>query len=781
MSDRMSFLERYAHFLGRWPWLVLTVVSIITLLLGSGIGKLHTVFDFESNLPANHPFVQIDTQIRRQFGGRNSIILAIVPRDGDAWQPHVLKVVHEVTLVALRLPDVIAQNVVSLAAPSVRRVSDDDGLLSVDYLMRDPPTSAAEVAQLRKWVDDDPQLRGMLVTPDNKAAIVVLDFWGGSLAQDLAHRALALADPYRDQPLDFYFTGEPIVSLTDAEQTAELSRRVPVTFAVIAIMLLVSFRSVQGMFVPMLTATLSTVWGLGLMGHTGIAIDGWNAMVPILLIAVAAAHSAQMLKRYTEEVARLGNNRDAVVESTVRMGPVMVTAGAVAALGFASLALFGVPAIRNFGLSCAYGIASAVILEMTFIPALRSVLPAPRRLPGKGGLTDRFLAMLERGILKQKGRPIIVATAIALALAVAGALQVRTYGSTREYLAKGGLPRTHLEEIEKHFPATVTMTILYEGESGSAKTVALMQHMAALQQEMASDPLVWRTASLADLAKTLNKTFNGQDPAAYRIPDDQELLAQLLFLGDSPAFERFTDRSQSKALVLAYLYTDDSARVGPLMQRVERWLADHPPPAGMRVLVAGGTGPTILAVNEHTMHGKLLNMLVVVLTIWAVSSLMLRSPLAGLYVILPIVITIVLLFGLIGWTGIRLDMGSASVIAMAAGVGADYAIYFLYRMREERAHTTGDVEALSAALRTSGRAVIFVAASIGAGFAVIGMSRFFGLRLFGTLMPAAMALSCLAALSIMPVLVLRTRPRFIFGAPHPAPSVIPAQAEIQPS
>src|SRR5581483_6964022 len=86
-------------------------------------------------------------------------------------------------------------------------------------------------------------------------------------------------------------------------------------------------------------------------------------------------------KRYTEEVVRLGDNRAAVIESTVRMGPVMLAAGSVAALGFASLALFGVPAIANFGLACAYGIGSAVVLEMTLIPALRSLLPAPRHVP----------------------------------------------------------------------------------------------------------------------------------------------------------------------------------------------------------------------------------------------------------------------------------------------------------------------------------------------------------------------------------------------------------------
>src|SRR6185295_19441694 len=99
---------------------------------------------------------------------------------------------------------------------------------------------------------------------------------------------------------------------------------------------------------------------------------------------------------------------------------------------------------------------------------------------------------------------------------------------------------------------------------------------------------------------------------------------------------------------------------------------------------------------------------------------------------------------------------------------ADYAIYFLSRLREERRRSADDAQAFSVALRTSGRAVLFVAASIGAGFAVMAWSPYLGMRLFGGLMPLAMVLSCLAALSIMPVLVLRTRPRFIYGTPSPA-------------
>jgi hypothetical protein len=759
----MSWGARWARFVVRHAWAFVLAVALVTVAMVGGTRRLQTDFSIEASLPENHHFVEIDRRIRSAFGGRNTMIIAVVPREGDVWRPEVLEVIREMTLVALRLPDIMAQNVVSLAAPSVRHVEDTGGAITTDYLMREAPTTPEGIAALRAKVEDDPQMRGLLVTPDQRAALLFVDFWESATPEQVLERVQGLIAPYRDRPFDFYYTGEALAVMSNLEQTQEIGWRIPLTFLVIALMLLLSFRSVQGMFVPMLTATLSTIWALGLMGYTGIAIDGWNGAVPILLIAVAAAHSAQMLKRYAEEVARSHDNRDAVIVSTAAMGPVMIAAGSTAALGFASLALFGVRSIGNFGLSCAYGIGSAVILEMTFIPALRALLPAPRRLPSEGGITQRLLTVLHRAIFTRRGRPILIGTGIALALAAVGMTQVHTYGSTREYLPHESLARRNLEAIEKHFEGTVTMTILYQGPAGSARTLPVISHMAALEDELARDPLVLRVSSLADLVKTLHEVFNREDPEPYRVPDTQELLAQLMFLGESPAFERFTDRSLSKALLLAYLRDDDSARVGPLVRRAEAWLRANPPPAGVEVLIAGGVGPTVLAVQEHTTYGKLVNMLVVLAVIYAVSSVVFGSALAGLYVVSPIVLTMVLLFGLLGWTGIRLDMGSASVIAMAAGIGADYAIYFLYRLREERARLASDEAAFDVAMHTSGRAVLFVAASIGAGFAVMGFSKYLGLRLFGTLMPTAMVISCLASLSIMPVLVLRGRPAFVFG------------------
>jgi len=759
----MPLLERYTRFLVRHAAWMLVAIAIVTAGIAAGMGKLEMHLDIEASMPADHPFIVVDRKIRDAFGGRNTVMVGIVPKEGDVWRPEILRVVRDFTLAALRLDGIMAHSVVSLAAPSVRHVEDSGGSLSVDYLMREVPETPEEIATLRARVEADPQLAGFLVTPDQKMALVVLDFWHKEPSAEMAKRVLALRDAFADRPVDILLAGEPIQVHTDSEQAAFITGRIPVTFLVIAAMLFISFRSLQGMLIPMLTATLSTIWALGLMGHAGIPIDTWNAAVPILLIAVAAAHSAQMLKRYVEEVARLHDNRVAVIESTVKIGPVMIAAGLTAAIGFATLALFGVRAIANFGLSCAFGITSAVVLEMTFIPALRAILPPPKRLPGEGGTVAAILRSLERGTLRNGGRRVLVGTAVALVVALVGAAQIRTYGPTREYMPVDSRARRDLERLEQHFRGTTTMTLLYEGEPGMAKRADVLAHMERLRTMLDADPLVVCTSTLSDLVKTLHKTFNPEDPDPYRVPESQELISQLIFLGESPAFERFTDRAYSQALVIAYLDTDDSALVGPLLHSVETWLAANPAPEGAHVLVAGGMGPTVLAVNEHTTVGKLLNMIAVLCSIYVVSSIVLRSPMGGLYVVTPIVISIVMLFGTLGWTGIRLDMGSATLLAMAAGIGADYSIYFIYRLREERARTASDAEALERAMRTSGRAIIFVAASIAAGFGAMAFTRFPGMRLFGTLMPTAMLFSSFAALSIMPVLLLRMRPAFIFG------------------
>src|SRR3972149_11369952 len=240
-------------------------------------------------------------------------------------------------------------------------------------------------------------------------------------------KVLEIVDKYKDANTEIYVGGLPIaLSFLEADSW-RMSRYIyPLALFIIMFVLYFAFRSIQGMILPIVCALLSVVWAVGLMGVLKIPLDPWNRMTPILILAVAAGHSVQILKRYYEELETAGKSatvaagfslrpeaiggeshwgaeisRQSVVESLTKIGPVMITAGVVAAASFASLLTFKLKTFQSFGLFTAFGILSALILEMTFIPAARSLMRPPKKGAGKSGdvargLLDRFLLGISR-------------------------------------------------------------------------------------------------------------------------------------------------------------------------------------------------------------------------------------------------------------------------------------------------------------------------------------------------------------------------------------------------
>jgi predicted RND superfamily exporter protein len=755
-------LARYARFVVARRRLVIAAALVVTASLAAWIPRLRIVSDMESAFPADDPVVRLDRRIRSEFGGRNFVVIGVAPRAGDVWQPAVLHAVQDLTFAVRELPDLIEPQLLSLASPAARwvEVSEEEGVRE-DYLMRSVPETPAAMAALRARVMGDPLYRGGLVTEDERMALVLADFWPNADAEAVGRDVSRLLDRFRSPAYELHATGEPVVRAAEHAYIQTAPRYLVAAIAVMMLVLLASFRTWQGMLLPLLTGVLSSTWGLGLMAATGVPLGIWNQSVPTLVVIVAAGHSAQMLKRYYEELDRTGDNHRAVAESLVRIAPVMLAAGATAALGFASMALFGLRGMADLGLSAAYGIGSAVVLELSFMPALRASLTpaAARRIPAA---RRGFIPLLADWLLSAPGRvTTLVLAGLALGWAGIGVTHLHAAGSTRRYLPAGHRVTRDLDAITAHFPGTVPMTILFEGPPGSATAPATLGAVDRLATRLGSEPDVARTASLADLVKQLHAVF--VPGRRWALPADPALTAQLLFLGRGPAFERFVDRADTHTVLWVYLRSDAPARVARVLARAQREAAGLTLPPGTVVRVAGGQGPMMLALEREVTRGKVLNLAALLLVIYALSSLVLWSPVAGAFVVLPLVCSIAITVGIVAWAGIGFDVVSATVLAIGVGIGADYAIYFLARLREEYRESGSVEDALRRALETSGRAVLFVAVAIALGFAVFGASAYRAFQLTGLLTPAGMIASCLAALSVMPALLLVTRPAFLFG------------------
>lgn len=762
-----EFLRAYAEHIVRHPWRVLILSLLATAAVASGMSRLRVNLDLEQQLPADHPYVVVDRIVRKQFGGRNFVAIALVPKSGSVWRPDVLRVVYDLTLDLLNTPGVIRQNVASLSSPYVRVPRDHGGTLTADYLMKEPPADAAAVAAVRDLYEQEPLFKGTVVSKDERAALVLGDFYENA-ADEVSVAMETLVAKYRSPDIDMALAGEPIYRHFEGVIVQRQRYYFLGTVAAVLVALWLAFGQLQGVILPATTALLSTAVAMGFMGYAGIPMNAWTASVPLMVVSVAAGHSAQMLKRYYEEYARCQDRGAAVVESTTRIGVVMMAAGGTAGSGFAALALLGIPTLAQFGLGVACGIFAAVILEMSFMLALRAVWPTGKAATGEGPLSGwlgYLLRPLAAAVSATPGRAVLGFLVIAAA-AILGYPRLTSDIDAKTYWSENTRIGHDLRIFERHFPGTTTLTILLDGPPGSMQSPEAIAVMTGLQQAMAEDPEVGRTSSVADFVRRTYEVFAPEE-AAKGLPLERELIAQLFMLADSPAFERYVDRGHSQAVVLGFLDRDDTALTRRVMARLEEYVRRNPSP-NIRVSLAGGVGPTVLALNEHTVRGKVLNIAVVFAVIFTIASVLLRTPVGGAYVTAPLAMALIVNLGLFSWSGVAFDMTGASIAAIGVSIGADYAIYVLYRLREEYRRQASIDEALRVMMETTGRAVLFVALAISAGFAVYLISDFYAFHVLGVFVPLTMLTSSLTALTLLPALVLLLRPRFIMQPPGTA-------------
>ena len=386
----MNALRRYVTAIVARPRLVIALVALVTLTLGFFMTRLRVLLDVDAQIPPGDPLVIVGQRIEKLFGGKYMTVIGFYPQSGTVYSTEVLSKVKRVTDKLEQLPGVKPGSVLSLMSPRVKDVKSSADSLEITPLADKVPATDAELGAFRARVQANSFLTSLFVSDDGRATSVLVDFSdfekaGGSKL--LFDKLEAIVGPERAPDLEIVAAGAPTVLHWLLIYTRRVALLFVLALAMIGYLHYRAFRTLQGMIIPLVTAIMGVVWALGLMGLLHAPMDPWNIMTPILLLAIGAGHSVQILKRYYEEYNRLHaergdlpateHNRLAVIEATTKVGLVMLAAGTIAALSFGSLATFGLPTIKNFGLCTAFGIVAALTVEMTFIPAIRVLMSPP--------------------------------------------------------------------------------------------------------------------------------------------------------------------------------------------------------------------------------------------------------------------------------------------------------------------------------------------------------------------------------------------------------------------
>lgn len=782
-------MTRYAEWVLRHRILVISATLLVTLVFGVFSAGLKIVIDPVTMAPQAHPFVQATNRIDGKFGSKYLMVIAVTPAEGDVFQPAVLEPIQRMTRALESTPGVVRSTMVSLAARQARAIAGTADSFEARPLLDPLPVSEADKAALKAALLANPVYLNSAVSADFRTAAILVELKersdGFSRMVEPVYRIVQA----EERPgLKIALGGSPVYM----EKTEQFADRItwlfPIALLVIGLLHFEAFRTRQGFVLPLVTALMAVLWGLGFMGMLRQPLDIFNSPTPILILAVAAGHAVQLLKRYYEEyesLRRLGHlspqaaNAEAVVRSMAGVGPVMIIAGGVAALGFFSLMVFEIQTIRTFGLFTGIGILSAVVLEVTFIPAVRSLLKPPGER-GKAGepalrIWDRIPRLIADQVVPIRRRRRLMACLGAFAaLCLAGVSTVHVNSDSKTLFARF-LPLQQDDAfLNQALGGTNGLYVMIEGsEADALKAPEVLRAVEGLQRFAESLPGVGKTVSIVDYLKRMHRAMHGEDPSYDRLPETRDLISQYLLLysmsGEPGDFDAYIDNDFRTLKITMLLKEGGSAPVRALLEQLQAHAAqafDN----DVQVSFGGEVAQTI-ALSDTLVKGKLLNIAQIALAIFTISALAFRSLTAGVIVLAPLAMAVLAVFGVMGALGIPLNVPNSLISAMAVGIGADYAIYLLYRMRELERQGADEEQVVRGSLATAGKAALFVATAVAGGYGVLALSIGYNVHLWLSLfIVVAMVVSALASLLLVPSLVMYWKPAFVFrgrrrGAP----------------
>ena len=767
-------IERIADLVVRRPWWFIVTFVVIALVLASQIPRATVDPEIKNQLPADMPTrVNLD-RIEELFGGTEIVILAVGARPGvDVLQAETLKRIKGMSRAMERMKGV--EKVVSLF--TLKDIRAEDGAMIVDPAVRRIPKTENAREALRARLKDNELVYGSVVSKDwSHAAIIGLLSFDAEDAEAIeALRAIVREHPGEEVT---EIAGMPMVRAELAKDIpGDMRKFMPAGLLIMLVFLFVAFRQLRGVLLPFVVTVMAVAVSMGLIPLLGWKIAMLTVILPVILLAVANDYGIHMFARYQEmnhggsQMTKRELARDGIVHLAK---PVMATAITTVAGLMCLLSHVIIPA-EQMGWLASVGVLYALAASLLFIPALLAVLPRAKPVLGSsqspdGGDAVSHESWLERGLRRtavavtRHPKGVLLGTVIFVGALATGIGQIVVDTNSANYYPPGAPVPRAMNLVNENFGGAAGISIVAEGD---VKSPEVMGAIDDFERHLLKNPRVDITSSIARVVRRMSRVMHDgmPDSGQYdRIPDNRDEIAQYFLLydssGDPEDFDRLVDFPYRHAQLVARVNDTATSSATEVVEDVRAYMEAHP---DAPFTVIGGFADLFAALVDHVVYGQLASLLLSLTLVGLLVGLLFRAVLAGIFATIPLALSMLLLFGLMGHTGVELNIATAMLSSIMIGVGVDYTIHFMWRYRTERASGMSASEAVVTTLTTTGRGIVFNALSVVVGFAVLMLSSFLPVRFFGVLVVVSISACLVGALVVLPALTLVFRPRFLEG------------------
>lgn len=740
-------MERLARVIIRYRWIVILLVLFITIFLGLQIRHLRINSDVISSLPDTDPHATLLKEIGERFGG-NKIGMVILQTE-DVFRPEIIGHIRQVTD-SLGVMDGIS-SVTSLT--NIISITGGEDGLEVGKLIDeyDLPETQEEMAILKARVLDDEMYRGVIVSADGTASIIMFTLLEGADVEGVADEVKRMIQSL-DLPEKIYYAGSPmLVSAISDLIATDLIKLIPISFVVIALVLFFGFRSKRGVILPMMTSAIAIIWTMGVMGLSGVQMTMISNNIPILLLAIGSAYAIHVLNRLAQ--VREENQERAFTLALSYIFIPVVLAAVTTMVGFISF-IFGayLTMIRDFGLFTALGTLFSAFLSLIFIPAViatfRPVKPkeadSPAR-PDHSKLTRYFLEPL-RSLLFRHPKYLLLIWGGLILVSIGGIFFIERNVNIKDYFKPGTPARVAEQIMEDDFGGTKPVFVLFKGDMQSPE---VLKTMLACEDYMKQSPDILSTQSIAGLIAQLYEGLGeGQG-----IPDEQEMIEQLWFLIDgNEMLERLVNDDLDQGIIISKFISSDDRSKKAFGEYMDRFIREN---AGEDCQIEVTGMPFIdVTMSTSLLRSQVGSLSIAIIFVIIVVGLILRSLFKGLLATIPMIAALIILFGVMGLASIPLNIATVLVASVVLGIGIDYSIHVISNFNFWIKFGAGIDKAIEDTILVSGRAITINVVSVTAGFLVLVFSEMVPLQYFGLLIGLSMIGSSLGALTLLPVILI---------------------------
>ncbi len=759
--------------------LVLVVILAITAWFASHIPSVKMLSDFADLLPQQHSYIKLHNSIRDTFGGANIINIAVEAEQGTIFTNDILARIHRITQSIDAVPNINHNLVTSLTHRNTRKVYLTPGgtIESKNYF--DPhhgDYSEAEFSRMKSDVQSNPRVYGLLVSPDMKAALIKGTLNEGALKySEIFENIQQIREREAAPGIKIYATGNPmLVGWIDFYSPQILQIFLYTVFIVFCI-LVVYARRLYGIILPLLGMTLTSIWGIGFMGVFGYNLDPLMLVVPFLISARSLSHGIQKTERYYLELARTKNKLEAArntFNSLFRPGSLAIVAdaGALALIGLGS-----VPINDKMSVYASFWALSMVVTVLVFIPMMLAVLPQPK------DVTIRYTAVrkLFPKLALLTGTPTRAKTVLWSSLVV---VFIAAYFSSWVQIGEPepGSPLLYHDHdynvsssaINRRFPGSEELFIVARtDEKGGLKSPDVLKALRDFQEYMLLDDTLGGSKGINNLITQVNQMTRNDDPRWSVVPNRNSDAGGLMFMYmmSAPipgALLEYIDTDERLANMVFYYKDHTGETIRRAIYMAEHWIENVGSKIkGLHIDLAGGPVGVTAAIDQEAYQTNLVVvpavlLLILAFTVWFYSSLH-----AGVMILVSMGFATTLAYGCMGLLGLGLNVNTVPMIAVGIGLGVDYAIYMMDRIKEEIHFADNLHDAVTSAVGTTGVAIAFTASTLIGGIVMwIWISELRFQADAARLLMIMLILNAGAAMFLVPAWVHIFKPKFIVQA-----------------